>query len=96
MFLILLTYTCPLDQVEPHLAAHREFLQHGYASGHFLMSGRREPRTGGVILAQGEHRAAIETLMHDDPFYRAGVTAMQIIEFIPTMTVSSLAALRID
>jgi len=51
MFVILLDYMKPLDVIEKHLAAHRAFLDEGYAKHYFLCSGPREPRTGGVIIA---------------------------------------------
>lgn len=52
MFLILLTYKKPLTDVDHYLSAHREFLQHYYASRHFIVSGGRNPRCGGVILCK--------------------------------------------
>ena len=46
-FVLDLTYVAGLDLVEQHLEAHRDYLTHNYAAGHFLASGRKEPRTGG-------------------------------------------------
>ncbi|SCC92089.1 conserved hypothetical protein [Thiomonas sp. X19] len=94
MFLILLKYIRPLDQVEVHLAAHREYLRRRYADGGFLMSGRMEPRTGGVILAQAASRGAAEAMMHEDPFYTAGVAEYTLVEFHPTMTAPALAQFK--
>ena len=51
MFLVLLTYLQPLDAVDACLAEHREYLQRHYAAGVFQLSGPRQPRDGGVILA---------------------------------------------
>ncbi|STV74692.1 YciL domain-containing protein [Klebsiella michiganensis] len=51
---VVLTYVKPLDQVDAKLAAHVEWLKQGYADGIFLASGRKIPRSGGVILAKGD------------------------------------------
>lgn len=93
MFVVLLTYTAPLGQVDVHLAAHREFLASNYAAGVFLLSGRKEPRDGGVILAQAESRQALEAVLAQDPFRVHGVASYQIVEFTPTMAAPSLDSL---
>jgi Uncharacterized protein conserved in bacteria len=92
MFVVLLEYTRPLDEVDAQIPAHRAFLEQQYAIGHFLLSGRKEPRTGGVILATMASKLQLEQLLKEDPFAQAGVAEYQIIEFIPTMTAPDLAA----
>ena len=94
MFVLSLTYIAPLDEVDAHLAAHREFLSAQYARGAFLMSGRKVPREGGIIIARAGSRAEVEELVRQDPFHRAGVARYDITEFVPTMTADALAALR--
>ena len=51
MFVIELTYTAGLPQIDAYMAAHVAFLKKYYAAGHFLVSGRQIPRQGGIILA---------------------------------------------
>ena len=91
MFIIALTYTAPLEQVEQHLAAHRQFLDKHYQSGAFLFSGRKEPRTGGIIVARATSRAEIERIIGEDPFHQAGIADYEITEFIPAKTAPDLA-----
>jgi uncharacterized protein YciI len=93
MFLVLLTYTVPLDQVDPHLPAHRDFLSRNYAAGTFLLSGRKEPRDGGVILAKAESRQALEVVLAQDPFHAHGIASYQIVPFTPTMAAPGFDAL---
>ena len=78
MFIIALTYTAPLEQVEQHLAAYRQFLDKHYQSGAFLFSGRKEPRTGGIIVARAASRAEIERIIGEDPFHQAGIADYEI------------------
>lgn len=73
--------------------AHREYLRRNYAEGRFLASGRKEPRTGGVIIARGT-REEIERVVAEDPLTIHGVAEVSISEFLPTMTCDELAELR--
>lgn len=93
MFVVLLSYTAPLAEVDRHLSAHREFLSANYATGTFLLSGRKQPRDGGVILAKAESREALEAILAQDPFHAHAVADYQIVEFTPTMAAPSLATL---
>lgn len=94
MFLILLTYKKPLAEVDRFVAEHRAFLEQHYASGQFLLSGRKEPRTGGVILATAERRSDIEDIVRRDPFHREGIADYDIVEFLPTMAAVQLGHLK--
>lgn len=93
MFLILLTYQKPLPEVDLFVAEHRAFLERRYASGHFMLSGRKEPRTGGVILAKANNRSEIDEIVRGDPFWREGIAAYEIIEFAPSMAAKHLVDL---
>jgi uncharacterized protein YciI len=81
MFVIELTYKVDLDQIDKHMTAHVKFLKKYYASGNFLVSGRKIPRDGGIILAVGDSREQIETLIKEDPFCKFGLADFRIIEF---------------
>ncbi|MGW1591298.1 YciI family protein [Streptomyces sp. NPDC002386] len=90
MFVLELTYTAPLEDVDAALPAHRDWLDEQYEKGHFLASGRKEPRDGGVILAVAEDRARIEEIAAGDPFVAAGVCEYRITEFRATKTAPEL------
>jgi uncharacterized protein YciI len=81
-FLLISRYTAPLERIQELLPAHREFLQERFASGLFVVSGRRVPWTGGVIVARGT-RAEVEAAVAADPFTREGVAETEIVEFEP-------------
>ena len=93
MFLLSLTYKVPLDVVDRHLDAHVAWLKEGYASGMFLASGRKIPRTGGMIFAQGE-RAAVEAFARLDPVAVNGVADYAVTEVNLTMTAEGLEGLK--
>ena len=81
MFVIELTYKAELRQIDAAMGAHMKFLRKYYAAGNFLVSGRKIPRDGGIILAVGESREAIETIAREDPFYAKGLADVRVIEF---------------
>jgi uncharacterized protein YciI len=94
VFIILLSYIRPLQEIDRLLADHRSFLERHYASGHFLLSGRKEPRTGGVILAKAKNRDEVEAIIRSDPFYVAQTAEYEIVEFTPTMNAAHLTGLQ--
>jgi len=81
MFVIELIYKAPLTEIDAHMKAHVRFLQKYYDAGNFLVSGRKIPRDGGIILAVAESRARIEAIAREDPFCARGLADARIIEF---------------
>jgi len=94
MFILSLTYIAPLSEVDAHIGPHMAWVSGGYDSGTFLASGRKEPRTGGIILAVGD-RAQIEALLTTDPFVMAGVAQYEITEVRISRTAGGLEALSL-
>jgi uncharacterized protein YciI len=80
MFIVLLTYTAPLAEVERHLQPHVAWLNTCYGDGIFLASGPQQPRVGGAILAHGLSRAELDCRLAEDPFAQAGVANYQVVE----------------
>lgn len=85
MFIAILTYKKPLEEVERFLQAHRDYLAKHYAAGDFIASGPQKPRIGGVIMMKAENRAAVDAIISQDPFNINGIADYQIVEFTPTM-----------
>ena len=90
--MVLLTYTAPLEEVDRHIPAHRQFLERQYAAGVFLLSGRKEPRDGGVILATAASRAELDTVLAQDPFQVHGLADYQVVQFHPTLGAPAVRA----
>jgi uncharacterized protein YciI len=81
MFVIELTYKAPLSEIDAAMKPHMAFLRKHYANGTFLISGRKIPRDGGIILALGESREKVEAVMREDPFCARGLAEFRVIEF---------------
>lgn len=63
---------------------HVRFLDRNFEAGHFLASGRRVPRTGGVILARQMEKENLEEILLGDPFQKNDVATYEIVEFTPS------------
>jgi len=81
MFVIDLVYKADLAKIDAHMAAHMKFLKKYYAAGNFVVSGRKIPRDGGIILATGKSREEIEAIVKEDPFVEKGLAEFRVIEF---------------
>ncbi len=81
MFVIELIYKKPLAEIDASMAAHVAFLKKHYAAGTFLVSGRKIPRDGGIIIAAGASRDDIEAIVRQDPFVTRGLADFRIIQF---------------
>lgn len=91
MFVVLLNYVKPLEVIDGLIPAHVAYLDEQYAAGVFLASGRKVPRTGGVILARATDRAELEAVLARDPFARAGAAEYEVVEFSPSKASPDLA-----
>ena len=85
MFIAILTYKKPLNEVDQFLTAHREYLAEHYAVGDFIASGPQTPRVGGVIMMKATDHASVDAIIAQDPFNINGIADYQIVEFTPTM-----------
>ena len=81
MFVIELTYKADLTAIDAHMKEHVAFLKKYYDTGNFLVSGRKIPRDGGIILAVGKSRADVEAMIREDPFHKLGLAEFRVIEF---------------
>ncbi len=95
VFVIELIYKADLARIDQHMPAHVAFLKKHYASGNFLVSGRKIPRTGGIILAVGKSLKQIQAIVEADPFVARGLADFRIIEFRASQRASDIQK-RID
>jgi uncharacterized protein YciI len=81
VFIIELTYKATLAEIDASMPAHVKFLKKYYAAGNFLISGRKIPRDGGIILAVGKSREQIEGIIREDPFVVRNLADFRVVEF---------------
>lgn len=92
MFLLLSKYIKPLDEVDRLMPAHRAFLDRFYREGKLVCSGPRDPRTGGVILADVESEVEAMKIVVEDPFFIEKVAHYEVVGFTITRSDPRFAA----
>lgn len=95
MFVIELSYQVELEKIDGAMTAHVAFLKKYYTAGNFLVSGRKVPRDGGIILAVAKDRQELEAIMNEDPFVQRGLASFKITEFRASQRADDIQA-RID
>lgn len=82
MFVIDLNYIVPLEELDVHMADHVKYLRKYYKKNIFVASGRKVPRTGGIILALANSKEMVEKLIKEDPFYKHELAEFTVTEFL--------------
>jgi len=81
MFIVDLTYIVPLETLDAHMVEHVQFLRKYYAQNIFVASGRKVPRTGGIILALVPSREQLDAILAEDPFFIHKLAEFRVTEF---------------
>jgi uncharacterized protein YciI len=77
-------YLVPFEEIAPLVPEHRQFLQRGYDTGHFLCSGPHIPARGGFLIARAESLEKLEEILAEEPFTKAKkMRFCRITEFNP-------------
>ena len=82
MFLIDISYTRPIEEIEARTVEHRAWLDVQIAAGHLILAGPKVPRTGGVLIGRGGTKDEMIALLAQDPFQLAGLVKVEITEFV--------------
>ncbi|GAA0124790.1 YciI family protein [Clostridium sp. CTA-19] len=83
MFILNLTYNKDINEVEKYLSSHISFLDKYYKAEKFICSGRKNPRTGGIILCNAKSITEVDAILTEDPFYKEKIANYEVIEFLP-------------
>ncbi len=85
--LAILRYRKDLEEVLPHLEAHRAYLRELKAKGLLLASGPLMPRSGGALLLRipGDETAQLDAIRDNDPFVKAGVAQYELMPWDPVV-----------
>ncbi|TWP48576.1 hypothetical protein FKR81_26960 [Lentzea tibetensis] len=94
MFIVLLRYDAPLEQIDYALPDHRAWVEKQYEAGLFIASGRQRPRTGGVILTRPMPRGKLDALLATDPWVVQKLVKCEVIEFEATRTAAEVVMLN--
>jgi uncharacterized protein YciI len=85
MYVVSLTYKVAQEIVDQHVDAHMDWVNDAFDQGVFIASGRKVPRTGGVLLSRAD-RLTLDESLAKDPFKVHGVADFDVTEFAVTRT----------
>jgi uncharacterized protein YciI len=81
MYIIDLNYIVPLEELDEHMAAHVKYLKKYYRKNIFVASGRKVPRTGGIILVLADSEDEVNRIISEDPFFKFDLAKFTITHF---------------
>ena len=84
MFVLISRFHKPLDEINHFLTPHSAWVQQQYEAGRFLVSGRREPPVGGIIVARASSEQEIREVLTADPIQQMGLAEYDIFAFDAT------------
>ncbi len=93
MFIVTLRFSTRQADAGRFMDDHNAWLRRGFEAGILLMAGSLQPRAGGVVIAHGVTRAALEAYVQSDPFVTEDVVRAEILEVTPGRTDERLAFL---
>jgi uncharacterized protein YciI len=84
VYVLISEFQAPPERIEECLPAHVEWLVAGYGEGRVMVSGRRLPPEGGVIVALARDDQDIDSWMATDPFVEQGLVEYRTYPFEAT------------
>jgi uncharacterized protein YciI len=81
-------YRRTLEEVLPHVDAHRAYLRELKGQGMLLASGPQDPRNGGILLLRVPDEnapATLDRIRDADPFTKASVAQYELMPWIPNI-----------
>lgn len=81
MYLLIVSYTKPVEEVAPFVPAHAEWVNKYFKEGFFLMAGPKKNKFGGAIMVKSIDRAKLNKIIEEDSFITGEVAEYQIIDF---------------
>lgn len=91
MYIVSLSYVRPMEEVEALLAPHIQWLDRYFAAEVFIAAGRKDPRTGGIVLVKDIERSRLDAILAEDPF--VAVANYEVTKLNVTRTAQDFAAL---
>ena len=96
MYIINLNYIVPLEKLDAQMTEHVKYLHKYYKQNVFVASGRKVPRTGGIILALAKSKEDVDRIISEDPFYIHKLAEFTVTEFLTSQHHSDLKNLLKD
>ncbi len=94
MFVVTVTYTAPLKDVDQWRPAHGEWLNDLITRRLLLVAGRQVPLVGGVYLTTDMPAEELAQILATDPYVLNNVATHSVVEFTPLLLADGLESLK--
>lgn len=81
MFVLISRFQRPLDEINRSFTLHSAWVQRQYEAGRFLVSGRRDPAIGGIVVARASSEQELREVLTTDPYQQRGLAEYEIFAF---------------
>lgn len=92
MYVVFLNYVRPIEEVEALLAGHIDWLDRYFDAGFFIAAGRKDPRTGGMLLVREMEHEKLDAILEEDPF--VAVAEYEVTKVNVTREAEAFAGLK--
>jgi uncharacterized protein YciI len=81
MYVAILNYTKPEEQVALHRATHSAWVKKYIDMGVFLLAGPMTSKTGGVLFTNSIEKDKLQKIVNEDSYVISNVATYTLIEF---------------
>lgn len=90
MFIINFNFIKPMEEVNKFTELHREYVSKQYKNGIFIIGGPKNPRNGGIVIANSNSEEEICEILEKDPLIIEKVAEYSLTKFSPLLTATNL------
>ncbi len=80
MYLLVISYVKPAEEVTPHIETHSSWVKKYFQEGVFLMAAQKKSKLGGAILVKSIDKCLLKKIIAEDSYVTADVAEYQIID----------------
>ncbi len=90
MFIINLNFIKPIEEVNRFTDMHREYVSKQYENGVFILGGPKDPRNGGIVIANSKSKKELTKILEKDPLIIRKVAEYSLTKFNPIISITKL------
>jgi len=90
MFIINFNFIKPIEEVNSFTKLHREYVSNQYKKGIFIFGGPKDPRSGGIVIANSNSEKELCEILERDPLITQKVAEYSLTKFTPLMSIEKL------
>lgn len=94
MYIVLVTYTAPVPDVDYALPDHSEWLTKQYEQERLIASGRQDQHRGEVMITRPMSRLKLDAILASDPLSIRDLATYEVVEFVASRTCHELNGLN--